>query len=111
MNKDDEYMYLEFMKDIEFATLIILKCCVRTRIKSTDCKSKAFESNCEIRTDVLDNYISNRSRTRNQSYVNLLQFFQKNFTKIKYRMTKDHVNSNRSLFMKALEDFHVCLYL
>ena len=78
MDKDDEYMYLEFMKnrirDTNYSKMLY------KQGKIGDCKSKAFESNCEIRTE-LDNYIGNRSRTRDQSYVNLLQFIQKNFYK------------------------------
>ena len=78
MNKDDEYMYLEFMKnrirDTNYSRMLY------KQGKIDDCKSKAFESNCEIRTE-FDNYIENRSRIRDQSYVNLLQLIQKNFYK------------------------------
>lgn len=108
MNRDDEYMYLKFMKnricDTNYSKMLY------KQGKINDFKSKAFESNCEIRMR-LDNYIGNRCRTKNQSYVNLLQFFQKNFTKIKYRVIENNVSSNRSVFMNTLEDFiHVYIY-
>ena len=102
MDKYDENIYSDFIKTKIYDTNNSRMLYEQDKI--TDCKFKAFENDCVIR-DVFDNYISNHCRTKNQSYVNLIQLIQKNFSKVKYRMTKDNVNSNRSVFMKTVKDF------
>ena len=74
MDKYDENIYSDFIKTKIYDTNNSRMLYEQDKI--TDCKFKAFENDCVIR-DVFDNYISNHCRTKNQSYVNLIQLIQK----------------------------------
>ena len=101
MDKDDNIMFIEFINNRirEINRGIMLY----EQLKNDNCKDKAVENENEIKKQFED-YIYNRYRTKNDSYIDLIEFIRTNYPKVKYREIKEHVCSNRSIYYKTLQE-------
>ena len=101
MDKDDNIMFIEFINNRirEINREVMLY----EQLKNDNCKDKAIENENEIKKQFED-YIYNRYRTKNNSYIDLIEFIRTNYPKVKYREIKEHVCSNRSIYYKTLQE-------